>query len=164
MKKSIVILANCQGYPLRNMLNKYYPDLYDIKHYTNYEYIRNNLDLPSDIKEADIFLYQNYSNNDIRYDLKNLLENILKKECIKICFPSLHSCNLLFCYDVSSPNNYKTITKEKPFGDFFFGISPIIDEFKKYNKDIKDNKNEVIQKIIEVSNNDNFIDSFFTGS
>ena len=159
MKKLLVILANCQGNPLSHMLNKYYSNLYDIKYYTNYEYIKNNLNLPLDIKEADVFLYQNYSNNDEKYDLKILLENVLKKECIKICFPSLHSCNLIFCYDVTEPNNYKTITNEKPFGEFYYGISHIIDEFNKYeiNENTKKNKNEIIEKIIDSSNNDNFI-------
>ena len=159
MKKLLVILANCQGNPLSHMLNKYYSNLYDIKYYTNYEYIKNNLDLPLDIKDADVFLYQNYSNNDEKYDLKILLENVLKKECIKICFPSLHSCNLIFCYDVTEPNNYKTITNEKPFGEFYYGISHIIDEFNKYeiNENTKKNKNEIIEKIIDSSNNDNFI-------
>lgn len=156
MKKLIVILANCQGEPLKYMLDIYYSKVYDIKYYANYEYIKKNLDLPLDIKDADIFLYQNYSNNDEKYDLKILLEKVLKKECIKICFPSLHACNLLFCYDTTSaPNNYKTVTNEKPFGDFLFGISPVIDEVNKYNK--KYDKHEIIKKIIETSNKDNFI-------
>lgn len=161
MKKLLVIFANCQGGSLGFMLNKYYSNLYDIKYYQNYEYIKNNLDLPLDIKDADIFLYQNYSNNDEKYDLKNLLENVLKKECIKICFPSLHSCNLIFCYDVAEPNNYKTITKEKPHGEFFFGISAIINELKKYeiSETYKNEtyKNDIIEKIIDSSNNDDFI-------
>ena len=156
MKKLLVILANCQGNPLNYMLNKYYSNIYHIKSYTNYEYIRKNLDLPLDIKYADVFLYQNYSNNDEKYDLKNLLENILKKECIKFCFPSLHSCNLIFCYDVAEPNNYKTITKEKPHGEFFFGISSIIDELKK-NEINENKKNDIIEKIINSSNNNDFI-------
>lgn len=158
MTKLLVILANCQGSPLQYMLNKYYSNLYDIKYYTNYEYIKNNLDLPLDIKYADVFIYQNYSNNDEKYNLQNLLENVLKKECIKICFPSLHSCNLIFGYDVdiTEPNNYKTITKEKPFGEFFFGISPIINELKKYEVN-KSNQNEIIEKIIDFSNSDDFI-------
>lgn len=156
MKKLLVIFANCQGGSLGVMLNKYYSNLYDIKYYQNYEYIKNNLDLPLDIKDADIFLYQNYSNNDKKYDLKNILENVLKKECIKICFPSLHSCNLIFCYDVAEPNNYKTITNEKPFGEFYYGISPIIDELNKYEIN-ETNKNEIIEKIIESSNKDDFI-------
>ena len=152
----MVILANCQGGPVTFMLNKYYSNLYDIRNYANYEYIQKNLDLPSDIKEADYFLYQNYSNDDAKYDLKNILENVLKKECIKICFPSLHSCNLIFCYDTFSPNNYKTITKEKPFGDFFFGISSMLEEIKKYDYN-SCNKNEIKKKIIDISNSDNFI-------
>jgi len=156
MKKKLIILANCQGNPLRHMLQKYYSNLFNIINYTNYEYINKNLDLPLDIKDADYFLYQNYSNNDEKYDLKNILENVLKKECIKICFPSLHSCNLIFCYNIFSPNNHKTITKEKPFGEFFFGISSIIDEIKKYDYNV-DDKNEFINKIIEISNSDSFI-------
>lgn len=154
MKKLIVILANCQGLPIKYMLENYYSNLYDVKCYANYEYIKENLDFPLDIKDADIFLYQNYSINDDKYDLKLLIENVLKKDCIKICFPTLHSCNLIFCYDTSSPNNYKSITKETPHGDFLYGISPIIDEFKKYNNEDNNHNNN---KIIETSNNDNFI-------
>jgi hypothetical protein len=55
MKKLIVILANCQGSPLKYMLEKYYSNIYNVKYYTNYEYIKNNLNLPQDIKDADIF-------------------------------------------------------------------------------------------------------------
>jgi hypothetical protein len=148
MKKLLVILANCQGRPVSYMLEKYCSYKYIIKYFTNYEYIKNNLDLPADIKDADIFLYQNYSNQNEKYDLKNILNNVLKKECIKICFPSLHSCNLIFCYDVASPTNYKTITEKTPHGAFFLGISSII-ELK--NSNIKDND------IIEISKNENFI-------
>ena len=142
MKKLIVILANCQGGPLTYMLRKHYSHLYDITNFANYEYIQNNLDLPSDIKLADIFLYQNYSQNDPKYDLKNILENVLKKECVCVCFPTLHSCNLIFGYDVFSPNNYKTVTNIKPHGEFFFGISSVIDEFNKYDCNTF-NKNEI---------------------
>jgi hypothetical protein len=130
MKKIIIIWANCQGNPIKYMLNKYCNDVFDIHCFLNYTYIKDNKPLPEIFYKCDIFLYQNYSNNDEKYDLKNIIENKLKKECIKICFPSLHSCSLLFCYDVCSPNNYKTITKEKPHGEFFFGIS-CIDEIIK---------------------------------
>jgi hypothetical protein len=156
MKKNIIILANCQGSPLLNMLNKYYSELYFVKHYTNYQYIRNNIDLPQDLKEADIFLYQNYSNEDEKYNLLNIIENVLKKECLKISFPTLHSCNLLFCYNCDEPNNFKTITTDKPFGEYYFGISCIVDEVKKYNKDICD-KNIIIKSILDTSKNYNFI-------
>jgi hypothetical protein len=148
MRKLIVILANCQGDPLFFMLKKYYSHLFDINIYYNYEYIHQNLDLPSDIKDADIFLYQNYSNKDEKYNLKNILDHKLKKECIKISFPTLHSCHLLFCYDTHAPNNYKTITIEKPHGEFFYGISPIINIV---------NTSKNINEIIELSKQDNFI-------
>jgi hypothetical protein len=160
MKKNLVILANCQGRPLEYMLNKYYSKFYDIKYYSNFEYIKNNLDFPSDLKNADIFLYQNYSNDSEKYNLKIITENILKKDCIKISFPTLHSCNLIFCYNTDkSPNNNQTITEKKPFGDFFFGISVIIDEINKYNycNNDKLKQNEIIENIIKKSNTDNFI-------
>jgi hypothetical protein len=148
MKKLVVILANCQGGPLLLMLQKYYSHLYDVKWYSNYEYIQQNLDLPEDIKDADIFLYQNYSNTDEKYNLKIILDHKLKKECIKLSFPTLHSCHLLFCYDINAPTNYKTITTEKPHGEFFYGISPIINIT---------NKSNTIHEIIETSKQDNFI-------
>ena len=147
MKKLVVILANCQGGSLAFMIQKYYSHLYDVKCISNYEYIQQNLDLPEDIKDADIFLYQNYSNTDEKYNLKIILDHKLKKECVKISFPTLHSCHLLFCYDTSAPNNYKTITTETPHGEFFFGISPIINILNTSN----------IHEIIESSKQDNFI-------
>ena len=159
MKPLIVILANCQGNPLLYMLNKYYSSLYDFKCYANYEYINNNLDLPSEIKNADIFLYQNYSNNSDKYNIKNILDTKLKDTCIKICFPSLHSCGLLFCYDFNQPkNNHQTTSKDKPFGEFFFGISCVNDEVEKYNCDENSySKEYILQKVIEKTKDDNFI-------
>jgi len=146
--KKLVILANCQGGSVAFMLQKYYSDLYDVKCISNYEYIQKKLDLPDDIKDADIFLYQNYSNTDEKYNLKNILDHKLKKECIKLSFPTLHSCHLIFCYDINAPTNYKTITTENPHREFFYEISPIIHIT---------NKSNTIHEIIESSKEDNFI-------
>ena len=161
MKPLIVILANCQGNAILYMLNKYYSNTYDIKYYANYEFINNNLDLPLEIKNADIFIYQNYSNNSDKYNIKNILDTKLKNSCIKICFPTLHSCGLLFCYDHNEPiNNKLTKTKDKPFGEFYFGISNVINEIDKYQ--CNENKNNysteyILQQIIEKTNQPDFI-------
>jgi hypothetical protein len=145
--KLVVILANCQGGAIVFMLQKYYSHLYNVKCISNYEYMQQNLDFPEDIKEADIFLYQNYSNTDTKYNLKNIVDHKLKKECIKISFPTLHSCNLIFCYDTYAPNNYKSISSDKPWGEFYYGILPIINKVNTCN----------INEIIELSKQDNFI-------
>ena len=42
MKQTIVVWANCQGSSITQMLNKYHKDKFDIKHFLNYEYIRNS--------------------------------------------------------------------------------------------------------------------------
>ena len=90
--------------------------------------------------------------------MKNILENKLKKDCVKVCFPTLHSCNLIFCYDYKEPNNHKTISTGKPFGEFFYGISVIVDEFKKYESEkIKNDFDNIIKDLVVKSNNDNFI-------
>jgi hypothetical protein len=149
MKQKILIWANCQGNALKFMLNKYCNNMYEIYCYKNYEFIRNNKSLPEEFKNTDIFIYQNYSNSEGEYSLKYIINDVLKKDCCKICFPTLHSCELLFCYDMDEPQNNKTITSECPFGKFYFGIEPI-------QKLIKNN--ESIENIIKISKEDNFID------
>jgi hypothetical protein len=132
MKKNIIIWANCQGDSIKFMLNKYHSYLFNINSYYNYEFIKNKMDIPCEFKTADIFLYQKYSDQAISdYDIDNILSIHLKKDCIKICFPTLHSCPLLFCYDVNEPNNVKTINSNFHHGKFFYGISTIIDLIEK---------------------------------
>ena len=104
--KSVVIWANCQGSSINFMLNKYYSHMFSVKCYSNYEFINNNYKLPDEIANADIFLFQNYSDRTDEYDLNNIAK-LLKEDCIKICFPTLHSCSLLFCYNTYEPNNKK---------------------------------------------------------
>jgi hypothetical protein len=159
-KKLILIWANCQGGSVSCMLNKYYSNLFEIKGLLNYEFIKNNLPVPDDIKNADYFLYQNYSDKpNSEYDLIVLLNKYLKKDCIKICFPTLHSCPLLFCYDFLEPNNFKTINDKYPHGKFFFGISVITDLLKKYDyKDCDEaQKNSIINEIYNISQEQDFI-------
>jgi hypothetical protein len=157
-KKNLVIFANCFGSQLKYMLEKYYGDIYNIYYHVNYDIINNNKDLPSDFLNADYFLYQNYSDKpDSIYDLKNILNKILKPECIKLCFPTLHACNLIFAYDIKCDENNKyTISEEYPFGKFFFGIKPLIDLCNKYKNEYS-NKKLLIDKIIEDCLKDNFI-------
>jgi len=142
------------------MINKYYSDLFIVKYLTNYKFINEKLELPEDIKNADIFLYQNYSDKpNCIYDLNNILNNYLKKDCIKICFPTLHSCQMLFCYEINDPNNFKTISDIYPHGKFFYGISVITDLLKKYDYNNYDeiNKNIIIDKIYNESQQLDFI-------
>jgi len=134
IKKNILVWANCQGSAIFYMINKYYSDLFVVKHLTNYEFIRNNLPVPDEIANCDIFLYQRYSDKgDSVYDIDNILKNYLKEDCIKICFPTLHSCLGLFCYKINEPNNAKTIKDGYPFGNFFLGISVITDLLQNYD-------------------------------
>jgi hypothetical protein len=161
-KQKVVIWANCQGLPISWFLTKYYSQIYDVIYLANFEMIKNESTIPDDFYNADIFIYQNYSDKpDCSYDLKNILNNILKTECIKICFPTLHSCHLIFCYDTYEPNNDKTITKDLPFGKFLFGIKDISDmvtsDIAQPNTLTTSIKSDIIEKIITVSNSDTFI-------
>jgi hypothetical protein len=160
MKKKILIWANCQGNSITYMFNKYYSNLFTVEHLLNYEFIRNNSVIPDKVKNADIFLYQKYSNMpNSDYDINNLINNYLKKDCIKICFPTLHSSPILFCYETNESNNDKTIDNVNPFGKFFFGISVITDLLKKYDyKNCDENsKNNIIDEIYNISQRYDFI-------
>lgn len=117
--KTIVIWANCQGGAVSLMLNKYYSDLFNIYTYVNYEYMKNKIKLPDFMYTCDVFIYQNYSDNNDEYNLQNILNNILPKESIKICFPTLHRNYLQFPFDVNSPENQNSINIKYPHGLFF---------------------------------------------
>lgn len=156
MKQNLVIWANCFGIPLKYTFDKYYSDKYNISYCVNYDIINNKKELPECFNDADIFIYQNYNDKiDSVYDLKNILNTKLKKDCIKICFPTLHSCNLLFGYLTEQDEENKlTINDSLPFGQFFFSIEPIKNILKyETNYDI----NIIIEEIYEKSISDNFI-------
>ena len=149
MKKNVIIWANCQGGPIHFMLNKYYSDKFNIYRFLNYEYIRNKNLIPEEFNKCDIFIYQNYSDKPGSiYDLSYILNEVLKKECIKISFPFL-TFHTIFCYDSSNPENKKTINQDYPHGKFFFGISII----RKYmeNVDVQSitNKEVFINNIVD---------------
>jgi hypothetical protein len=123
--KKLVFWVNCQAGAIHYMLNKYYPETYDIHHFINYEYIREKRTLPDEFLDADVFIYQNYSFcDDPTYELSNILTNILNPDCVKICIPFLQ-CDALFCYNPLSPHNSKTISNEFPHGKFFIGVEHI---------------------------------------
>lgn len=152
MKQTIVVWANCQGGSIIHMLNKYYSYKFDIKYFVNYEYIRDSKSIPDDFKNTDIFIYQNYSiQKDDTYDLSNILTNILKPSCIKICIPFLRG-DFLFCCnntDIHDKKNEQTKSKTVPFGKFFFGINYIDDELIEinYNIDDENEKKQIIENI-----------------
>jgi hypothetical protein len=126
----------------------------------NYEFIYNNLPVPHEISSADIFLYQKYSDKpDSEYDIDVLLKKYLKEDCIKIIFPTLHCCPLLFCYDTIEPNNSKTINTEYPHGKFFFGISKIQELIKNYDCTNlnEEQKNIIIDQIYNKTQEEDFI-------
>lgn len=159
-KKNIIIWANCQGGSISIMIQKYYSDIFNVTPLANYEFIYNDMPVPDVVKNADIFLYQRYSSRpNSEYDVDTLINNCLKPDCVKICFPTLHSCPLLFCYDTGEPNNGKTISPIYPHGKFFYGISAIRDLLKNYNYNDcdKDRKQLIIDEIYNVSQSDDFI-------
>jgi len=157
-KLIIVIWANCQGGAIQYMLEKLYSHMFIVNRYSNYEFINNKYILPDEIKNADIFLFQNYSDRTDEYDINNITK-LLKNDCLKICFPTLHSCHLLFCYETNEPNNSKTINTEYPHGKFYYGIAPIIDLIQKYNvKNLDEGqKNIIIDEIYNLATDENFI-------
>jgi hypothetical protein len=122
--KQIIFWTNCQGSAIIRSLQNQYPNLYKVDSFLNYEYIKNNLQLPSMFKEADIFIYQNYSDKPGSiYDLTYVF-NQLKQDCVKICIPFLQF-DAIYSYNNDSPHNSKTIGNNLPFGKFFYGIDII---------------------------------------
>ena len=157
MKKNVIIWANCQGGPLGYMLNKYYKDIFEIHYFSNYEYIRDNKDIPEIFYKCDIFLYQNYSNEDEKFCIQNILNNIIPINSIKLSFPTLHRNSLQFCYDVNSPENINTISSLKPHGDFFYGIENIRNIVKTLNEEGINEYDKVLEKTLEFINKEDFI-------
>jgi len=160
MKKNLVIWANCFGIPLKHIINKYYGDYYNIYYCVNYDIINNKKDLPECFSNADVFLYQNYNDKiDSIYDLKNILNTILKPDCVKLGFPTLHACNLLFGYRTEQDEENKlTINNYLPFGEFYFSIEPIKTIFKNMKCENNCNINLIIEEIYQTSISDNFIE------
>jgi len=123
--QKLVFWVNCQAGAIHYALNKCYMGAYDIHHFANYQYIRSKKTLPAEFLDADIFIYQNYSyREDPTYELSNILTNILKPGCKRICIPFLQ-CDALFCYRPDSPKNHKTINHEFPHGAFYSGVEYI---------------------------------------
>jgi len=159
MKRNIVIFANCFGNALSLILKKYYSMDYNIEYCVNYDIINNSKDIPESFKTADIFIYQNYSDKpDSIYDLKHILSNILKPDCVTISFPTLHGCNLIFCYDTKTdPINFLTMTPETPYGKFFYGIDTISKKCEELST-INSNFDNIIDEIIyKCMSDDKFI-------
>jgi len=158
MKKKIILWTNCQGSVIEFMLKKYYNHSFDIKHYTNYTYIKEKKTLPEEFRNPDIFIYQNYSEKeDTIYDLKYLLNQILNKDCIKICIPFLQF-DAYFCYDTHDLNNNKTISNKYPHGMFFFGMDIVTNFLKDINLNTID-KDILINNIINNVTKDDAISS-----
>ena len=154
IKKNIIIWANCQGGCIGYMLTKYYSSNYNVYYLINYDYINNNIILPEYFYKCDIFLYQNYSKTDNEYFNLETILNKLPKDSLKISFPTLHRNYLQFCYDVNSPENIKSITSDKPHGEFFYGIGNI--RKKVLTLKSQNISDDIIETIIlnEIKNND----------
>lgn len=144
--KEIIIYANCQGNSINYILNKYYSNLFTMKIYYNFVHIEQNIPLP-DFSNADIFIYQNYSEKEKKeYDLSYILNHKLKDKCNKICISFLQF-DAIFCYNEDDENNKKTINSENPFGKCFFGIDLIVNYFKN-NIITEEKQNEINNEII----------------
>lgn len=147
-KKNVIIWANCQGGTIHYMLEKYYSSQFKVSTFMNFEYIKNDKLLPSDFYEADIFIYQNYSDKpNSEYDLTNILNNILPKSCIKICISFLQF-DATFCYNENDIQNTKTINSENPFGKFCYGIELIINYFKDRENSTKEDSINVLTNLL----------------
>ena len=156
-KKKVIIWANCQSCIAKYIFDKYLNDYFDTEVYINYEFMRNKSDLPDDFKYCDIFLFQNYKkkeNDDAKYDLDFIKNNILKKDCITLCFPTLHSNLLYFCYDTENikerKKNCDIIEKEHPDSkkNIYFSISIIQDLYEKHKNTKKYISNDEFENII----------------
>lgn len=154
-RKVLVIYANCMGACIFNLLKKKHSHEFFLYYFSNFEIIYNKMCIPEKLKEADIFLYQNYSERNDEYNLETIINTHLKPTCQKVCFPTLHSCNLLFGYDTNI-GTLRDPKPELPFGYFFYGIKDIYESVKNEKKKIKDD-NDIILKIIEDSKKDDFI-------
>ena len=65
----------------------------------------------------------------------------------------------LFCYDITEPNNSKTITNKLPYGKFYYRISVITDLLKKHDYTKYDDmtRKKIVNEIYEESQKLDFI-------
>ena len=143
--KRIIFWTNCQGDAIKNIIKKYHSDKFIVKSYYNFVHFKKNKPIPcSAFSKADIFIYQRYSSkkHDCKYDIDNILKNILKPECIKVCIPFLYF-EAMFSYNT----DFSLINKKNK--KFFYGIDFI--DNKMMSLDItlftEDDKNNLIESI-----------------
>ena len=89
--------------------------------------------IPQEFYNADIFIYQNYSDKpNSEYDLSNILNNILPASCIKICISFLQF-DATFCYNENDKQNIKTKSDDFYNGspDIASNTKNVIDEVSK---------------------------------
>lgn len=154
-KKIIVIYANCMGNCIRGLLQARHANEFLIYYFTNFEIINSKMSIPQELKDADIFLYQNYSERSDEYDMEKIIKTYLKPTCQKICFPTLHSCNLLFGYNTFI-GNVAAPEPGFPHGPFHFGIKDVFENLN-HEKSNYNDTNELIAKVIANTEAENFI-------
>jgi hypothetical protein len=143
--KQIVLCTNCQGDAISHIIRKYYSHLYCVSSYINFYHFENKIPIPRDaFAIADIFIYQNYNSkkHDPEYDIDNILNNVLKPECIKVCIPFLFF-EAMFSYNMDHPHNKSKIK------EFYYGIDFIDDKIKTLDLTLftEDDKTNLIESI-----------------
>lgn len=100
-KLKCLLIGNCQNDGLMHYLSfsKEFTETYDMKHYTNWQLIRNNCAVPMhDIQNADLFIYQPlrivhgcYSTDPT---VEGSIGSYVKDSTIKIAYPYIFSSSM----------------------------------------------------------------------
>jgi hypothetical protein len=102
MKKlKCLLIGNCQNNAIMNYLSQSdeFSKTYEIKHYTNWQLIRDNCEVPmNDIQDADLFIFQPLRIVHGCYSTDPTVEGSIgyyvKDKCIKISYPYIFSSAL----------------------------------------------------------------------
>jgi hypothetical protein len=100
-KLKCLLIGNCQNDGLMHYLSlsKEFSETYDMKHYTNWQLIRDNCEVPmNDIQNADLFIYQPlrivhgcYSTDPT---VEGSIGSYVKDSTIKIAYPYIFSSSM----------------------------------------------------------------------
>lgn len=138
-KQKLVVVGNCQRSGIIHYLYKSeeFRNLYDCKHYANWEMIKNKESIPiQELKSADCVIYQPLREEHGIYSTDPTVENsigyFIKDTSFKIGFPFVYSTYMWPLYQKSTTggavwigNDPNSNRAEKNKGNHWVGAEPI---------------------------------------
>lgn len=89
-KLNCVLYGNCQVGPVYEYLKKHHKNLYNYYYTVSYLAISGQASFDKEkFQEADLFIYQTVADKYGEMSTKYIINNLLKKSCQLICFPSV---------------------------------------------------------------------------